>query len=790
MEKNKANSIKIYFEIIKYLINPTNYFRELNKKINYYLTVFFSALILLIYYIFQDKLVNFLNNSYLEYILTSLNKVPIVLYKIIFFLLIVFMLKNFLFSKKINIYDIAIEKFSIFLMITYISMDFKTIFNVYYHINILNIVLSILIFFVIYVLRLSIYNFLNRIKNSNKITLWDIYSNNFNIDNLENLKIYDSDKIMYDLFGREQINNNLYFSITSLASSSECFKIGVIGEWGSGKSSIIELTKNRLLNDESKDHFIIIDDFEPWVIKSQDTLILTIYNTIIENLGKNISYFKRKKVQNALINITTNIPYIGKGIGNYFENRIDDYSEYKEIKADLEEKLKKSDKRLVFVIDNLDRMNSDNVLFLLTIIETLFKLPNITYIVAYDKKRLKSIFRPEKIDAKYIEKIVNKEILVPKIHNSDKQFIFYNCLKNCIQHSDDEIIFRKIDYEIDDQLYKKIASKFTNIRDFIRFLNFIIYDINTTSFYFYRNDLLILKTVEFLDYELYLKISKNKNFITKKAYSKTDFSIEDMEFYNEVKDNKLFDLLELLAIKNSNFYKLKNDNYTNTVLDGFLDGMNCISSIYSFDNYFSLSKYSKYYLEIKNFIEINNPSYEDVNNFFETDKNYLRDYFIGFLLVVLSKNRFINNNNFIIIKLYIILYFVFQINNDLFDNYEETLDNFYRSKLNDISYDKNDKNKIINTEFCQKYQRNIQDIFTKLLKTPQFNKLNQFSSELKEMSCFNNFCDNLNNSNNETNAKIIKNCIEIASNNHITQKEQIEKIQQELEVLFKNNIKK
>lgn len=216
----------------------------------------------------------------------------------------------------------------------------------------------------------------------------------------------------------------------------------------------------------------------------------------------------------------------------------------------------------------------------------------------------------------------------------------------------------------------------------------------------------------------------------------------------------------------------------------------CITSIYSFDNYFSLSKYSKYYLEIKNFIEINNPSYEDVKNFFETDKNYLRDYFIGLLLVVLSKNKFINNNNFIIKKLYIILYFIFQINNDLFDNYEITLDNFYRSKLNDISYDKNDKNKIINTESYQIYQRNIQDIFTKLLKTPQFNKLNQFSSELKEMSCFNNFCNNLNNSNNETNAKIIKNCIEIASNNHITQKEQIEKIQQELEVLFINNIKK
>lgn len=92
---------------------------------------------------------------------------------------------------------------------------------------------------------------------------------------------------------------------------------------------------------------------------------------------------------------------------NFFENNIDDYTEYKEIKADLVEKLEKlknSGKRLVFIIDNLDRMNSNNVLFLLTLIETLFKLPNITYILAYNKNRLNGIFEDNRIDLRYLEK--------------------------------------------------------------------------------------------------------------------------------------------------------------------------------------------------------------------------------------------------------------------------------------------------------------------------------------------------------------------------------------------------
>ena len=47
------------------------------------------------------------------------------------------------------------------------------------------------------------------------------------------------------------------------------------------------------------------------------------------------------------------------------------------------------------IIDNLDRMSKKNLLFLLTLTGTLFKLPNITYIVAYDKERLNKNFRTQ-----------------------------------------------------------------------------------------------------------------------------------------------------------------------------------------------------------------------------------------------------------------------------------------------------------------------------------------------------------------------------------------------------------
>lgn len=690
MEKNKVNSIKNYFEIIKYLINPTNYFRELNKKINFYITVFFSALILFIYYIFQDKLVNFLNNSYLQYILTSLNKVPIVLYIIIFFLLIVFMLKNFLFSKKINIYDIAIEKFSIFLMITYISMYFETIFNVYYHINIINIMLSMITLFVIYIIRFSSYNFLNRVKSSNEITLTDILSNNFNSYDLEYLKIYDSDKIDDDLFRREQIIDNLYFSTIRTIENNKSYSIGVVGEWGSGKSSVIELSKKKIQKNEFKGKFIIIDDFDPWPIKSQDSLILAMYNTIIENLGKNIGYFKRKKVQNALISITTNIPYIGKGIGSFFENRIDDYTEYKEIKADLEEKLEKFDKRLIFIIDNLDRMNSENVLFLLTLIGTLFKLPNITYIVAYDKDRINTIFDSDKIDSKYIEKLVNKEIAIPKIHNNCKENIFCLCLKNCIKFNPYYKILEKINKddfeEISDDVIRKVGLKFDNIRGFIRFLNSILYDINNTILN--QWDFLIIKTIEFLDPGLWKQLYKNIKFINKEIKDKEKLNENEIQFFKQIKESNFFDLLQLLSLQATTFYNLeiKDENYK------YPNGFNIESDALKFsicnkylsESFFTHNIYPKFFNKIVKFFEMeNNTDFENIKQFFDTEDRYLTPNYIFTLEVYISTIKNDKNEHLNKLKINLFCYLITKLSTyqkkrfDLYPHVIGTLDSLF-----------------------------------------------------------------------------------------------------------------
>lgn len=348
-------------------------------------------------------------------------------------------------------------------------------------------------------------------------TLNQLLSASFEIKDISKIIIKDGDNDIPDIFKINQTKKELISDINNYSS------IGIVGEWGTGKSTLINTTIKEL----DKSDYIIIKDFDSWAIKSQDALILAMYNTIIENLEKNINYFKRKKVQNALINITTNIPYIGKGIGNYFENRIDEYTEYKEIKADLEEKLEKFDKRLVFIIDNLDRMNSNNVLFLLTLIETLFKLPKITYILAYDKNRLNDIFKDNQLDLRYLEKIINKEIFMPILDR--------DTLEECIEN-----LINIYNYDLQNpKVVKLICKRFTNIRQFIHFCNYLTKKPDFLNVFIKQkieSDYFIIQAIKYLDYNTYLNIYNDRE------------SLVDIKHRTETISNKYKDYEDLMYL--------------------------------------------------------------------------------------------------------------------------------------------------------------------------------------------------------------------------------------------------
>ena len=80
--------------------------------------------------------------------------------------------------------------------------------------------------------------------NSNIIDLKEAYEDNFPI-NGKNLYFIDESPVEYDLLGRTEIINNLYYNIKDCKTTHQ-YIIGLTGSWGSGKTTIINNVKRKI----------------------------------------------------------------------------------------------------------------------------------------------------------------------------------------------------------------------------------------------------------------------------------------------------------------------------------------------------------------------------------------------------------------------------------------------------------------------------------------------------------------------------------------------------------------
>lgn len=198
------------------------------------------------------------------------------------------------------------------------------------------------------------------------------------------------------------------------------------GAWGSGKTTILNNVKDKL----SKENLVFIDDFEPWVYNDEKSLLVAFFDSIMKeiNCGFRINEIS-KFTKIYLKTITSNIGY---SIDNIFENNIN----IDRIKLIINNYLESNNKKIVLVLDNLERCSSEHILFILKVIHNLFNFKRIIYILSYDEISMKKHFESNlDIDYSYLEKIVQLEFSVPKLDDNVLRNVMEKCLSNYLKHS-------------------------------------------------------------------------------------------------------------------------------------------------------------------------------------------------------------------------------------------------------------------------------------------------------------------------------------------------------------------
>ncbi len=220
--------------------------------------------------------------------------------------------------------------------------------------------------------------------------------------------------------GLAKIIRRVYYNSDKLVAD-ESYIIGINGEWGSGKSTLIELVKQDMNDD------IHIVEFNPWLSHQPANLTVDFFRTIAASLG---SYMMRRTLVKYGIALSKAVKKdVGDALG-YIVAEPSLESQFREI-CDY---IKSRNHKLLVIIDDIDRMDGDEILAVLKLARRSGNLPNTIYLLAFNHEyvdaqicqKIKGPKKDEENDSfNYIDKIINLPFDVPKLTSDD----FVNMLK-------------------------------------------------------------------------------------------------------------------------------------------------------------------------------------------------------------------------------------------------------------------------------------------------------------------------------------------------------------------------
>lgn len=213
-------------------------------------------------------------------------------------------------------------------------------------------------------------------------------------------------------------------SATNIKKQS--FAVGVIGEWGVGKTEFLKLIKKQI---EDKAEVV---EFNPWMCRTPEQVTQDFFASLKHQLSpKHSKLSKSLKEYSKYINKITLTPLTGFSLDMMLP--AGGQSLYVK-KQSLSEQLSQLPHPVVVIIDDIDRLEREEVFEVLRLIRNTGDLCNTIYIVAYDKEYVTCILEEKNIkDATaYLEKIFPVEVFLPKVED----YLIWKAFKSDINAQD------------------------------------------------------------------------------------------------------------------------------------------------------------------------------------------------------------------------------------------------------------------------------------------------------------------------------------------------------------------
>jgi predicted KAP-like P-loop ATPase len=185
--------------------------------------------------------------------------------------------------------------------------------------------------------------------------------------------------------------------VNSETQKSTGVVVGITGSWGSGKSSLLNLLKEHLR--EAYPNALVVS-FDPWHVSARNDLIVDFFGELIGTINADENRRIRFRALSAIIaqygaqlaplsNLIT--PGLGAILSGGFgaaEKVLSKKQSLSALRARLIVELREVSAPVVVLIDELDRVEDDEIRTVAQLVRSVLDFPAISYVLAYDPERV------------------------------------------------------------------------------------------------------------------------------------------------------------------------------------------------------------------------------------------------------------------------------------------------------------------------------------------------------------------------------------------------------------------
>ncbi len=255
--------------------------------------------------------------------------------------------------------------------------------------------------------------------------------------------------------------------------TTEGVVVGVLGAWGSGKTSFVNLARI-----EFQQAGVPILDFNPWMFSGTEQLVESFFVELaaqlrvredLAQLGKDLEEYGESFSGLAWLPFVG--PWIERGrgtakiLGKLLQIRREGVGGRRN---KLENALTELRAPIVVVLDDIDRLSTSEIRDIFKLVRLTASFPNIIYVVAFDRARVEEALAEQGVPGRdYLEKILQVAIDLPAIPDHVLVRQIFLAVDNALEHIEnhgpfDEQVWLDVFLEV-------IRPLFRNVRDIRRY---------------------------------------------------------------------------------------------------------------------------------------------------------------------------------------------------------------------------------------------------------------------------------------------------------------------------------